>query len=274
MPGNTFLSSYRRTDSHRDDAPREGRRDRDSGEACASSRSGPRFRWITGVALAGLTAFAGQAAAEIQDIAAIRDAAKSFVAAQIPPTPGTSRTIEVDNLDPRLRLHACDQELEAFFPPGVRGGASRTVGVRCRGTKPWTVYVTAHISYQGDVLVAARGLPRGTVIEPSDLTVQERDLQGGPLGYLTQAKQAVGMRTTRPLRPGALIEQDSVEQVPVVSRGQRVWLVAESSSLQVRTIGTALQDGAIGELVKVENTSSGKVVWGVVARQGVVRISL
>jgi flagellar basal body P-ring formation protein FlgA len=273
MPRRSVLSGPRRADSLRANQP-----DRDDPASSADSpgRRRHRLRRLARFALVGLVGFAGPAAAgwKVQDIDAIRKTAQSFVAAEIPPTPGTTRTIRIDNLDPRLRLDACPQDLETFFPPGVRGGSNRTVGVHCQGPKPWTVYVTARISYRGQVLVAARGLPRGTVIQASDLVAQERDLQGGPLDYLTQAQQAVGMRTARALRPGMLIDQDSLEEVPVVARGQRVWLIAQSSNLQVRTVGTALQSGTVGAMIRVENTSSGKIVEGVVTRQGVVRISL
>jgi len=273
MPRRSVLSGPRRADSLRANQP-----DRDDRPCSADTpgRRRHRLRGLARFALVGLVGFAGPAAAgpNVQDIDAIRKAAESFVTAEIPPTPGTTRTIQVENLDPRLRLHACPEDLETFFPPGVRGGANRTVGVRCQGPKPWTVYVTARISYRGRVLVAARGLPRGTVVQASDLVVQERGLQGGPLDYLTQAQQAVGMRTTSALRPGTLIKQGRLEEVPVVARGQRVWLIAQSSNLRVRTVGTALQDGTVGALIRVENTSSGKIVEGVVARQGIVRISL
>lgn len=273
MPRTSVLFGPRRAELLREKQPH-----RNHWVFSANNLGGRRhgLRPLARFALAGLVGFAGPVPAgrNVQDIDAIRKAAVSFVAAEIPPTPGTTRTVQVDNLDPRLRLDACPEDLETFLPPGVRGRTNRTVGIRCRGPKPWTVYVTVRISYRGQVLVAARGLPRGTVIQASDLVVQERNLQGGPLDYLTQSQQAVGMRTTRPLRPGTLIDQDSLEAVPVVARGQRVWLVAQSSNLQVRTVGTALQDGTVGAMIRVENTSSGKIVEGVVTRQGVIRISL
>ncbi len=237
--------------------------------------SSPRRRaWLLGVPVL-LLSWIGtpQAAEQIQDLDGIRQAVESFVAAQTPPAPGT-RTIEVGNLDSRLRLQACEQGIQTFFPPGARTGDNRTVGVSCPGPKPWTLYVSVHISYRGDVLVAARGLARGTVIGASDVIIQECNLRGGPFGYLTQAEQALGKRTTRPVRPGAPIAEGILEEIPLVTRGQKVWLVAESPYLQVRMIGTALQDGAVGDRVRVENSSSQRVVEGTVAEDGIIHISL
>jgi flagella basal body P-ring formation protein FlgA len=248
-------------------------------DACvARHQSKPRrsLVWWGRIGLAVLLAASlgtGAASDEIQDLDAIRQAVESFVATQTPPGPGT-RTIEVDNLDSRLRLQACTAGMQTSFPPGGRSGGNRTVGVSCPGPKPWTIYVSVRISYRGDVLVAARSLPRGSAVGASDLVVQERDLQGGPFGYLTQTEQAVGMRTTRAVRAGMPIAEGILEEVPVVTRGQKVWMVAESANLKVRMVGTALQDGAVGDRVRVENASSKKVVEGIVAQNGIVRISL
>jgi flagella basal body P-ring formation protein FlgA len=228
---------------------------------------------LAAAALVSPLAVASDPQQDIQDLETVRQAVESFVAAQTPDAPGT-RTITVDNLDSRLRLQACAEPIQTFFPPGARTGVNRTVGASCTSPKPWTIYVSVHISYRGNVVVAAHSLSRGAVIGASDIMIQARNLQSEPFGYLTQGEQVVGMRTLRPIRAGAPIARSLVEEVPVVTRGQKVWLIAESPHLQVRMTGTALQDGAVGDRVRVQNRSSRKIVEGIVAQDGAIRISL
>jgi flagellar basal body P-ring formation protein FlgA len=225
------------------------------------------------IALLALSFPAPAAEEKIQDLDGIRLAVESFVATETPDQRG-ERNITVGNLDSRLRLAACGEGLRTFFAPGSRVGSRRTVGVSCQTPKPWTVYVSAQIAYRGEVLVAARALPRGALLSAGDLILEERDLDGGPSGYLTEPGQALGKRTTRPLRLGLPVTSGLLEDVQVVERGQRVWLVAESRSLSVRMAGTALEHGAPGDLIRVQNNESRKVVQGLVGDDGVVRVGL
>ena len=229
-------------------------------------------RVLLGAALA-LTPSASALADEIQSLDAVRIAAESFVAAQTPEAQG-KRTLETAKLDSRLRLTPCGEDLRTFFAPGSHTGSRRTVGIGCPGPKPWTVYVSVRIIYRGEVLVAARALPRGTVLGTTDLVMEERNLDESPSGYLTDPQEALGKRTTRPLLLGLPITSPVLEQVQVVARGQRVSLVVESPYLSVRTAGTALEDGAPGDRIRVQNSESKKIVEGVVGDDGVVRVRL
>lgn len=230
------------------------------------------FLWPVLLALAWACPPAANAE-EIQDLDGVRVAVESFVASQSTADLG-ERTIEVSNLDTRLRLAACGEGLRTFFAPGSRTGSRRTVGVSCQTPKPWTIYVAVRIVYRGEVLVAARALPRGAVISAADLVIEERDLEAGPTGYLTDPYLAVGKRTARPVRLGMPLTSGLLEEVQVIQRGQRVWLLAEAGRLSVRMAGTALQSGAPGDRIRVQNSASSKVIDGVVGDDGIVRIGL
>lgn len=225
--------------------------------------------WVLG---AGATLAAGFVGAEeVQGLDEIRSAVESFVAAQTQDAGGT-RTIEVSNLDARVRLARCEEGLRVFFAPGAHSGSRRTVGVSCPGHKPWTIYVATRVIHRGEVLVSTRNLARGTVLTESDLTLEERNLEEGPAGYLRDAAQALGKRTLRPLRLGAALSAGTLEDVQVIARGQRVWLLAQSRSLSVRMAGTALEAGAPGERIRVQNDASKKVVQGLVGEDGSIRV--
>jgi flagellar basal body P-ring formation protein FlgA len=227
-------------------------------------------RALLGAALA-LTSSAPALADQIQSLDAVRIAAESFVAAQTTGAQG-KRTLETANLDSRLRLTPCGEDLRTFFAPGSDTGSRRTVGIGCPGPKPWTVYVSVRIIYRGEILVAARALARGTVLGTDDLVMEERSLVEGLSGYLTDPQEALGKRTTRPLLLGLPITSPVLEQVQVVARRQRVSLVVESPYLSVRSAGTALEGGAPGDRIRVQNSESQKIVEGVVGDDGVVRV--
>lgn len=227
--------------------------------------------------LAGLlVAWAAQAAAgpALQSRDSIREAARAFLAEAVGQRHGADAEITVGRLDARLRLPRCDSPLETFATGTGRVIGATTVGVRCTGGKPWTLYVSARVRVYGSVLVAARPLPRGSAIEGKDLRMERKDLSALRRGYLTAKDEARGKVARRTIERGAVLHSRLLEAPKLVRRGDRVTLSAKLSGVEVRMLGTALSDGASGQRVRVRSLSSDRIVEGTVVSQGVVQVTL
>lgn len=233
------------------------------------------IRWTTfGLAAALLAVAPALSAAELQTTSSIRDAAARFLRAHQPHVSGGNLQVTVDDLDPRLRLPRCPVPLQTFLPPGGKSLGNTSVGVRCTGARPWTIYVPARVALYGKVLVAARALPRGTPLGAGDFRLARRDLNSLAYGYVTNPKNVLGKRARRLIPAGAALTPETLESPPLVRRGQQVTLLAQVGGLEVRMAGTALADGADGVDIKVRNLSSKRVVEGTVVAAGVVRVRL
>ncbi|HHM04694.1 MAG TPA: flagellar basal body P-ring formation protein FlgA [Gammaproteobacteria bacterium] len=182
--------------------------------------------------------------------------------------------VKIGRLDRRLRLSPCEQALEGFLPAGSRIPGKTTVGVRCTGSKPWTVYVGATVTVRVHILTTTRPLARGEYLGPSDVTLTERELHTTTRAYLTNPADAVGKQTRRALPAGTLLTARQVKSPPLVRRGEKVLLLARAGALTVRMSGTALSDGARGDLIKVRNLTSRRVVQGEVSAAGVVTVNM
>jgi len=222
-----------------------------------------------------LTLAAAQAAAgePIEPLSAIAGRVESFLEVEnagYDPPP----EVAVGRLDSRLRMPACDAPLEAFLPAAGRTLGNVTVGVRCAGARPWTLYVPAEVRLVRPVLVTRRPLTRGTTLTETDVVLEERDVSGLRKGYLSDPAAVVGLRLERSLRAGYALSTDLVAPPRLVRRGERVTVVARVGGLEVRSHGRALEDGVAGQTIAVENAASSRVVEGVVARAGVVQVRL
>ena len=185
---------------------------------------------------------------------------------------GEAAEIQVDRLDPRLHLHGCDRDLEAFLPNGGRTTGNTTVGVRCPGSKPWSLYVPVTVNVFKNVVVTSSALPRNTILERSHLKMAKRNLAKLPQGYFVDPDRLVGMKLKRNLNAGLPLTPTMVKAQTVIKRGQRVMLVSRSRGISVRMQGKALANGAMGELVRVKNLSSKRIVEGTVTSAGEVLI--
>ena len=57
--------------------------------------------------------------------------------------------IQINRLDPRLRLAACDRELTVALESPAQPIGRVTVSVRCEGSTPWSIYVPRRCGCSG-----------------------------------------------------------------------------------------------------------------------------
>ena len=117
------------------------------------------------------------------------------------------------------------------------------------------------VIYPGDVIrddmLADR--PEGGVRDGGGPFVDDRALIVGKVARLT-------------LLPGHAIPFAAVSNRKVVANGAEVKLIYAEGDLLIVTTGAALQDGSIGDVVRVRNSDSGVTVSGAVQPDGSVKV--
>ena len=188
---------------------------------------------------------------------------------------GTQRTeIEVGYVDPRLRLPSCPQQPDLSLNGSGKALGKVQVRVQCAGDRAWTKYIPAEIRVFEAVLVANHNLNRGTLLDNSHFSLHEMDISQLRRTPLFSDEDASGKELKYSLTAGSPLSLEALQLPKVVQRGDLVQLVAETQSLQVRQQAEALEDGEIGKVIDVRNTSSRLVVQAVVVAAGKVKIQL
>jgi flagella basal body P-ring formation protein FlgA len=93
---------------------------------------------------------------------------------------------------------------------------------------------------------------------------------GGP--YVEDPALVVGKVARLTLLPGHAIPYAGVSNRKLVANGAEVKLIYSEAGLFIMTEGAALQDGAIGDVVRVRNSDSGVTVSGQVQADGSVKV--
>lgn len=182
--------------------------------------------------------------------------------------------IQVNQLDPRLRMPMCDKELTASLESPAKPLGRVTVKVRCEGSSPWTVFVPAQVRLFRDVVTTARPLRRTGIVEPQDVVLRERDISAISQGYLTSLDQAIGQRLTRPMVADQVVTLVHLEQAEVIRKGDQVVITARSGTLSVRMPGEALANGGMAEQIRVKNLNSQRVIKAQVTAPGQVEVAM
>ncbi|WP_244433584.1 flagellar basal body P-ring formation chaperone FlgA [Azospirillum sp. B506] len=121
--------------------------------------------------------------------------------------------------------------------------------------------------------VPVRRIRPGEVIEPSDLTTMRLSLDRAGAGFIASADALVGQSPRRQLSAGRLVQVGSVGAPIVVQRNRPVTLVYEDGALMLAARGRALQEGGVGDTVRVMNIASSTVVTGTVTGSETVSVS-
>ncbi len=230
-----------------------------------------RMANICAVILVSLAASATGAPQRWQPTESIAAAAEAYVLGRIGPK-AKRTSVRAGTLDSRHRLALCSEELEPFMRRGAKIEVRTIVGVRCTGEKPWKVYLPVEVIVTDKVLVASRTLPRGHVLTAEDLVVEKRDVSRLLSGYHSNIKTLVGQRLKSQLIAGRILTPAMVQADIAVKRGQTVTLTVATGGINIQMSGKALTDGAIDQRIRVENTTSGRVVEGVVRSREHVEI--
>jgi len=131
--------------------------------------------------------------------------------------------------------------------------------VRCKGDPRATIYL-AKARIDTPVLVAATALRSGHTLNETDFKQDVRDLALTP-DALTDPTLAVGRMLRRTVKDGQVIQARLLNGAETIRRGQAVQIEANSGPIHVSVPGTAMQNGAIDEVIRVKNASTGKVIF-------------
>jgi len=134
--------------------------------------------------------------------------------------------------------------------------------------------ITADVRFFRRVLVASRMVRRGEPLAAELVERAERDVTMMKHGFYTDTAELVDLRTRRAVGLGDVLTPRHTEKIPVVRRGDEIALVAETPNLRISTTGVALQDGGMGERIRVRNQDSGKVVYGEVVDPQTIKVGL
>jgi flagella basal body P-ring formation protein FlgA len=111
------------------------------------------------------------------------------------------------------------------------------------------------------VAVAVRPIASGAMITGSDVELQSlatAPAMTGRRSPFDSLDRLVGMEARQAIQPGETIFTDQVQAPILVKRGEMITVVSQGGGIRVRTTALARENGAKGELVKVEAEETGE----------------
>ena len=121
-------------------------------------------------------------------------------------------------------------------------------------------------------LVPVRRLAAGEVLRAEDVRIDR--VRADRAGQLADPAAAVGLTLRRPIAAGQPLAQTDLTRPAVVARNSAVMMLITAPGMSVGAQGRALEDGAMGEVIRVQTVASRAVVAGEVTGPGRVRVAI
>lgn len=112
----------------------------------------------------------------------------------------------------------------------------------------------------------------GDTIKPSMLRMQAYPESFKARTAVVDAALAISGRVAkRMLLPGEPVPVNAIDDPRLVSRGTPTQIVFEEQGLLITAVGAPLQNGGLGDVIRVRNTDTNRIVLGTVMADGRIR---
>ncbi len=163
-------------------------------------------------------------------------------------------------------------EVEKISGGARTGRRAFRVGLFLNGQFKKTMNVVASLKAQATVTAPTRWIKPREVLIPEDVMAITVDLPSLTHDFILNQEEVIGKQVLRALPPRQPIRKTTVDDPPIVHKGDRVMIEVRQGGLLVQTIGVAKAAGKSGETIPVQNKRSGREVFGTILSAGLVEV--
>ncbi len=207
-----------------------------------------------------------------QDFKAFEASVKQFAEQQIPHASDDALHIDIMQLNSKMQLPSCTDEIEMSLSRQGLSSTSNVVTLLCKGQQPWTLYVPLQIQLFTNVLAASRMIKPGEIIEKQDVIEKKYDKYLLFDGYFTRLEEVVGQAASRAIPAGGILGRKNIRKTALIKKKQPVELILKHGSIVISMRGIAKTNGFLNDQIKIINPVSRKEVEAVVTGNGIAEM--
>jgi flagellar basal body P-ring formation protein FlgA len=125
-----------------------------------------------------------------------------------------------------------------------------------------------------DVPVLAHSLSRNEVVAAHDLVWARMRQDTLRRDIITDVDQIIGMEPRQSLRSGQMLSSSDLQKPVAVARGALVTMVLRYGAMSLSSQGRAIEQGSVGDVIRITNTRSNLTVEGKVEAPNMVSVQL
>ena len=165
------------------------------------------------------------------------------------------------------------QDWEIELPPRARPLGQLRVQARCPSNPRMSRNFVMGVSLQAQVMVAARDLTPGHVIQPGDWKQLTMDLAKLPTDVAETPSSIENKEIVRNIQAGRPFQLNDLRPITVIKSGDQVKLNFIGQGFSIDASALAMSNAGVGDTVRVR-LPDGKVIQGIAVSNGVVEVNL
>ena len=186
--------------------------------------------------------------------------------------PDADIEISLNNQAALSYLPACqDKNIEI---ENQRPNASKrtTYAIHCSSPE-WKSFVPVTQSILISAIKATSQINRGQAITPQNTSIGQVDITSLRGQVFTKSQPPYGLIAARNLRINTFITDKATKQPTLIKKGERILITARTGNIVVKMNGKALENGIKDQQIRVQNTSSGRIVYAKVVTDSEVLVN-
>lgn len=192
---------------------------------------------------------------------------------------GEDDLVELEPAGGPMEIHlpmsvAPTARVERFDYDARSGRYSATVIAPAEGRTLTRVNLTGRFHRMVELPVPTRRLGRGHVIAQNDIEMVRMRDHRLPANLIVDPDFLIGQAVHQSLSAGKPIRNGAVRPPVLVEKDRSVLVTLKTDQMQLSVQGRALEDGAMGDIVRIQNTASRLIIDAEVVGEGNVIVTL
>lgn len=183
--------------------------------------------------------------------------------------------IDIKEISLLSKLTATATEYRLQFPSGSDVVGRTVLPIRFFDSKGEVVHkgnIVVDVAAKAPYYRTKRLIKRHKVIQEDDIELINLSVRGQHKNVVRKKDDIIGRMTASTLASGAVVTAYMLKEVPAVKIGATVSVLLENNGFELRVKGRALDDGSIGDTIRVQTRlETRKVIYAEVLSETTVR---
>ncbi|MCP4355582.1 MAG: flagellar basal body P-ring formation protein FlgA [Proteobacteria bacterium] len=115
-------------------------------------------------------------------------------------------------------------------------------------------------------------IKRGDMVNKSNLKHMDATQKNGTDKFVLDIDEADGLQALRHLRPGVPLRYIYLREKPLICKDKQIKIIYNRPGIKLESTVLALQDGQKGDIIKVKNIKTNKILTAAVIAENTVRV--
>lgn len=217
---------------------------------------------------------AANAETVVPSVSAISELAKALINEKIAVPANAKVDINPQTVDNRMLPAQCTSPIRVELASEREISRNNTIKVSCDTPDlayPWQIFMSVRVDILFPVVVATETLAPGELISPSQVEIRYVDQNSLRGMQFSDTNQLTGVRVKRRVAKNYPIFANNL---CFVCKNDTVSIYVRSNNFVLKTVGEALQDGNIGDQIRIKNSSSNKELDAIITAIGEVEVRM